>query len=92
MLSVNVVPVAEVAGLNAAAAPAGRPDAEKLTEPVKPFLSVTLTTSVPLLPGATITVADAGARVKPGTAADVTVNVMPVVSVRLPDVPVMVMG
>ena len=42
-VNVTVVPVAELVGLNDAVTPLGRPDAEKLTLPLKPFVSVTLT-------------------------------------------------
>ncbi len=68
-VSVNVVPVVDVAGLNAAVAPAGRPDAEKLTEPVKPFAPVTLMPSVPLVPCATLTPAAAVGRLNEGVVA-----------------------
>ncbi len=69
MVSVNVVPVADVAGLKAALAPAGRPDAEKLTEPLKPFVPVTLMASEPLAPCATLNVAPAAARLNEGEVA-----------------------
>ena len=90
MLSVNVVPVAEVAGLNAAVAPVGKPDAAKLTEPVKPFVAVTLRASLPLLPCTTLKAGTAAVRLNPGGA--VTVNVTLVVTVREPELPVMLIG
>jgi hypothetical protein len=54
---VNDVPLADVTGLNAAVAPAGRPDAEKLTWPLKPLLAVTLMASLPFAPCTTPNVA-----------------------------------
>ena len=49
-----MVPVVELVGLNAAVTPLGRPDAEKLTLPLKPFTSLTETELEPLLPCATV--------------------------------------
>jgi hypothetical protein len=52
-VSVNVLLfVAEVVGLglNAAVTPLGRPEADKLTLPLKPFCGVTVTVLCPLLP------------------------------------------
>jgi len=51
--SVSVlVPVAGF-GLNVAVTPLGRPVAEKVTAPVKPFCPVIVSVAVPLLPCAT---------------------------------------
>ena len=47
-------PVTEV-GLKLAPAPDGRPDAPKLTVPLKPFCEVTVIVLVPLFPWVTVT-------------------------------------
>jgi hypothetical protein len=49
-VSVNVLVVVVGFGLNAALTPLGRPDADKLTLPLKPFRGVTVTALWPLLP------------------------------------------
>lgn len=49
-VNVSVLVVVAEAGLNDAVTPLGRPDADRLTLPVKPFTGVTVTVSVPLLP------------------------------------------
>jgi hypothetical protein len=51
-LAVNVTTLVDVVGLvpNVAVTPAGRPDADKVTLPVKPLTGVTLTVLFPLLP------------------------------------------
>lgn len=55
-LAVNVTTLVDVVGLvpKVAVTPAGKPDAERLTEPVKPFRSVTDTVLLPLLPWVTL--------------------------------------
>jgi hypothetical protein len=55
-LAVNVTTLVDVVGLvpKVAVTPEGRPDAERLTEPVKPFRSVTDTVLLPLLPWVTL--------------------------------------
>ena len=84
-----LVPVVLV-GLKLAVTPLGRPEADRLTDPVKPFLGVTVMVLVPLAPRLIVTlVADADSE-KSGVAAAFTVRVIAVVCVRLPDVPVMV--
>jgi hypothetical protein len=91
--AVNVITLVAVAGLvaNAAVTPVGNPDAARVTLPVNPFSSVTAMVLVPVLPGATFSVEGEAARVKLG--APVTVSVMEVVTgVRVPEVPVMVIG
>lgn len=62
--------------------------AARVTAPVKPPVSVTVTASVTLAPWATLSVAEAGVSVKPASA--LTVREIVVVSVRLPEVPVIV--
>lgn len=49
-VSVNVLVVMAGLGLNDAATPLGRPEADKLTLPLKPFSGVTVTALVPPLP------------------------------------------
>jgi hypothetical protein len=89
-LDVSVSTLLPVVGLvpNAAVIPLGRPDAARVTLPVKPPTSVTAIVSVRLLPGATVSEAAEGLSVK--LPAPVTVRVIAVVAVRLPEVPVIV--
>lgn len=49
-VSVNTLVLAVLGGLNDAVTPLGRPDADKLTFPVKPFSGVTVIVVVPLAP------------------------------------------
>ena len=49
-VSVNVLVLAVLLGLNDAVTPLGRPDADKLTLPVKPFCGVTVMVLAPLAP------------------------------------------
>ncbi len=49
-VSVNVLVLAVLLGLNDAVTPLGRPDADKLTLPLKPFWGVTVIVLVPLAP------------------------------------------
>jgi len=49
-LSVSVLTVVAGLGLNEAATPLGRPDADKLTLPLKPFCRVMVIVLVPLVP------------------------------------------
>jgi hypothetical protein len=48
--SVNVLAAAAGLGLNDAVTPLGRPDADRLTLPLKPFCGVIATVLVPLVP------------------------------------------
>jgi len=52
LLAVNasVLVVAVLLGLNEAVTPLGRPDADKLTLPLKPFCGVTVMVLAPLVP------------------------------------------
>jgi hypothetical protein len=52
--SVNVLVLAVLLGLNDAATPLGRPDANKLTLPLKPFSELTVIMLVPLAPCAIV--------------------------------------
>jgi len=49
-VSVNVLVLAVLLGLNEAVTPLGRPDADKLTLPLKPFRGVTVMVLEPLAP------------------------------------------
>jgi len=89
-VSVRTLEVVEDVGLNAAVTPVGMPVAANATLPVKGLMSVTVIVSVPLAPGATVTVAAEGFSVKPPDG-EVTVRVKLVVTgVSVPDVPVTV--
>ena len=49
-VSVNVLVLVVLLGLNDAVTPLGRPDADKLTLPLKPFCGVTVMVLAPLAP------------------------------------------
>jgi len=49
-VNVNVLVVPVLLGLNDAVTPLGRPDADKLTLPLKPFCGVTVMVLAPLAP------------------------------------------
>jgi len=72
-----------------AVTPAGRPVAARVTLPVKPFAPVTVMVLVSVLPWTTDCDVEVGASVKLG--GTLTVRVMVVDAVRLPEVPVIVM-
>jgi len=63
-VSVKVLVVVVLAGLNPAVTPFGKPEAARLTLPVKPPAGVTVIVLVPFVPCATLTVVGAAARVK----------------------------
>ncbi len=86
----TVVEVPEAAGENDAVAPAGNPEALKLTDPAKPFVPLMVSASLPLAPCATLTLGVAGDIEKP--AAAVTLRVMVVAALAVPDTPVIEMG
>ncbi len=75
-------------GLNAAVTPLGKPDAERVTLPLKPFDGVMLIVLVPWLPCVMVKLLGLADSVKFG--AGVTVRLIVVVCVKLPDVPVIV--
>jgi hypothetical protein len=54
-VSVNTLVLAVLLGLKDAVTPLGRPDADKLTLPVKPFSGVTVIVLVPLVPCVIVT-------------------------------------
>jgi len=53
-VNVKVLEPAVLAGLKEAVTPLGKPDADKLTLPVKPFCGVTVTFVAPLAPCVTV--------------------------------------
>ena len=53
-VNVNVLVLVVLLGLNNAVTPLGRPDADKLTLPLKPFRGVTVMVLVPLAPWTTV--------------------------------------
>ena len=53
-ISVNVLEVLAGFGLNAAVTPLGRPEAEKVTLPLKPYCGVTVIVLPPLVPCVTL--------------------------------------
>jgi hypothetical protein len=56
-VNVNVLVLVALAGLKEAVTPLGRPDADKLTLPLKPFCGVTVIVLVPMVPCTTLTLA-----------------------------------
>ena len=62
-VSVNVLVLAVLLGLNDAVTPLGRPDADKLTLPLKPPCGVTVMVLVPLVPWTTLRLFGEGERV-----------------------------
>jgi len=85
-VSVNVLLLLVVPGLKDAVTPLGRPDAEKLTLPLKPFCGPTEMVLVPLVACAMLKVVGDAESVNVGVA---TVSVTDAVLIKLPDVPVM---
>jgi hypothetical protein len=80
-LAVKVRTLVEVAGLvpKAAVTPAGKPEAESVTLPVKPPEGVTVIVLLPLVPCVTVKLAGDAEREKFGAAAAFTVRLMVVV-------------
>jgi len=89
-LAVSVSTLVEVVGFvaNAAVTPLGRPDAASVTLPVKPPTSVTVIVLVPMLPCTMLKLVGLAESVKLDGA--VTVRLIVVVAIKLPDVPVTV--
>ena len=54
-VSVSVLVVVVLLGLNVAITPLGRPEADRLTLPVKPFCRLTVMVLVPLVPWVIVT-------------------------------------
>jgi hypothetical protein len=87
-VSVSVLFAVEGFRLNDAVKPLGRPDAVKLTLPLKPFCGVMVIELVLLAPGAMVKLLGEAESVKFGAA--FTVSAIVVLCVKLLDVPVMV--
>src|SRR5208282_4816872 len=87
-VSVKVLVAVAGLGLNTAVTPTGRPDADRLTAPLKPFWGVTVIVLVPPAPCAKVKVLGEVESVKLGGV--VTLKAIVAVFVKLPDVPVMV--
>lgn len=92
LLAVSVSRLVAVVGLvaNPAVTPLGRPEAESVTLPVKPFKSVTVIVLGALRPSAIDIAGADGASVKPDVGFTLTVTAMVVDAVRAPEVPVTV--
>jgi len=87
-VSVNVLVLPVLLGLNDAVTPLGRPDADKLTLPLKPFSGVTVMVLVPVVPCAIVKLLGEEERVKFG--GGVTVRESVVLCDKLPETPVTV--
>lgn len=95
LLAVNVnvlafVGLVVLVGLNDAITPAGKPEAAKLTLPVKPFCGATETVLVRLPPCTRLTLFGDADRLKFGGVTAFTVSDNVVVCVKPPEVPVIV--
>jgi hypothetical protein len=68
LITVNVSTLFSAVGLvpNAAVTPVGSPEAERVTLELNPFLTITVTVSVPLFPGVTVSEAADALNVKLG--------------------------
>jgi len=88
--SVSVLAVVVLLGLNVAVTPPGRPEADKLTLPLKPFCGVTVIVLAPLVPCVTVKLLGEAEIVKFATRAGFMVSETVVVFVKLPEVPAMV--
>src|SRR6266478_1477138 len=83
-VSVNVLVLAVLLGLNDAVTPLGRPDADKLTLPLKPFCGVTVMVLAPLAPCVMLRLLGDAERVKLGGGVTVMVTVaVPIAAVLL---------
>jgi hypothetical protein len=89
-VNVNVLVPVVFAGLKDAVTPLGRPEADKLTLPLKPLCGMTVTVLVPPAPCAKLKVFGEADRLKLGGKASVSETVA--VLLKLPTVPVMVTG
>jgi hypothetical protein len=87
---VNVLAAVAGFGLNDAVTPLGRPDADKVTVPLKPFCGVTVIVLAPPPPCTMLRLFGDAESVKFG--GPVTARVIVAVFVKLPDVPVIVTG
>ena len=73
-MSVNVLVLVAMPGLKDGVTPLGRPDADRLTLPLKPFCGVTLIVLVPLAPCTIVTLLGDAESVKFATGAAFTVR------------------
>src|SRR5437867_11346411 len=83
-VSVNVLVLVVLPGLNDAVTPLGRPDADKLTLPLKPFCGVTVIVLVPLVPCVTLKLPGDAERVKVGFGPPVGQLITRFVALRVP--------
>jgi hypothetical protein len=92
LLAVNVSVLVAVVlpGLKEAVTPLGRPEADKLTLPLKLFCGVMVIVLVPVVPCTMLRLEGDAERAKLGTAAAVTVRLIVVELAKLPEVPVIV--
>ena len=90
-VSVTVLVLVVLPGLKKAVTPPGRPEADRLTLPLKPFCGVTVIVLAPLAPCVIVKLLGEAEREKFGTGARFTVTAIAVVFVKPPEVPVMVM-
>ena len=89
-IRVNVLEAVAGFGLNKKVTPLGRPEADKLTVPLKPFCGVTVTLLVPVVPWVTFKLPGDAEMVKFGPAFTVSETVA--LWVRPPPTPVIVIG
>jgi hypothetical protein len=89
-VNVSVLVLVALAGLKEAVTPLGRPEADKLTLPLKPFCGVMVTVLVPFAPCIIVRLLGDAESVKFAAGAGFTVSDMLVVLVMLPDIPVIV--
>jgi hypothetical protein len=87
-VSVSVLEVVVLPGLNVAVTPLGRPEAERLTLLLKPFSGVTEMVLVPFVPWATLRLLGEAESAK--SPVGFTVRITVALLLRLPEVPVMV--
>jgi hypothetical protein len=84
-VKVNVLAVAELAGLNNAVTPLGSPEAVRLTALLNPLAGATAMLAVPVAPATMVNAAGVVCRLK--LAAAVTCRLRAVASVRVPETP-----
>lgn len=93
--SVKVLELVAGLGLKDAVSPLGKPEADRETLPLKPFVGAIVIVLLPLEPCVTVRLLGETESVKPGCgggAVPFTVRLMLVVCVKLPDVPVTVIA
>jgi hypothetical protein len=83
-VNVKVLVLEVLGGLNEAVTPAGKPEADKLTLPVKPFSGVTETVLEPLAPCTMLRLPGVEERKKPGTGPPVGQLFTKLVAFRVP--------